>query len=105
MNGSDSLPDLRQPPAVPETVAIENLDQFVKILVAWHASKIKTIKHLLEIPEGSAFEVGEDTLVLTSDVLAGFKFGLEMALMQLGELPFVAETESAPAQDPALTPG
>lgn len=86
-------------PEAPDTVAIENLDQFVTILARWHAEKVATIKHLLAIPEGSAFEIGTDTLVLTPDVLAGFKFGLEMALMQLGELPFVAEREEAAASD------
>lgn len=82
---------------LPETVEVDNLDQFVQILTAWHAEKCAAVQHLLEVPEDTAFEIGEESLVLTGPALAGFKFGLEMAMMQLGTLPFVAELEEEPA--------
>ena len=60
------------------------------------------VQHLLDIPEGSEFQVGDDKpLVLTPENLAAFKFGVEMTMMQLGTLPFVAEMEDA-AEDEAL---
>lgn len=79
------------------TIAIEDLNQFVEILTAWHIDKVAEVRHLLEVPEGSMFSIGdgidENEIVLSGDTLAGFKFGLEMALMQLGALPFATELE------------
>lgn len=82
----------------PETIEVENLDQFVKILTAWHSEKVQTLKHLLTVPDGAEFKVGDDApIVLMGDMLAGFKFGVELALMQVGTLPFIAEMENEPA--------
>lgn len=85
------------PVQAPEIVPVQNMDQFAAILGAWHTERIGKINQLLEVPEGTAFEVGEESVVLEGDTLKGFKFGLELALMQVGELPFVAELEDAPA--------
>ena len=97
------LPEAPEPQPTPTAtelagiVPIDDLDSFVRHLSAWHQSKVATVKHLLEVPEGAAFEIGEGAeakeLVLTGDNLAGFRFGLEMALMQLGTLPFITEME------------
>lgn len=80
-----------------QVISIESLDHFVKILTAWHSAQCSVVKHMLELPEGSDFLIGEGEqeapLVLTGDAMTGFKFGIEMALMQLGTLPFVAEVE------------
>lgn len=76
-----------------ETLGVEDLDTFVRILTGWHTEKCATVQHLLEVPEGTAFEIGDESLVLEGAALAGFKFGIEMAMMQLGKLPFVAEFE------------
>ena len=81
---------------VPDVVPIQSVDQFMQILVAWHGERIKTVKKLLEVPKGTAFEIGEDSFVLNDKELAGFKFGIELVLMQIGELPFVAELVDAP---------
>jgi len=83
-------------PTSNDIIPIESLDQFVAVLTAWHTSKVETIKHLLTLPEGSVFMIGEEELVLTKEALAGFKFGIGMALMQIEELPFVAEVEDTP---------
>ena len=78
-----------------ETVHVESLDEFVQILTAWHAEKCAVVQHLLQVPEGSEFQVEDgDPCVMTGDMLAGFKFGIEMAMMQLGTLPFGVEFES-----------
>ena len=82
--------------AAPTTVPVEDLDQFVRILTAWHMEKCALVQHLLEVPEGSTFEVGDDKeIVMTGAALDGFKLGIEMAMMQLGTLPFEAEMEEA----------
>lgn len=86
-------------------VQVDDLDQFVKHLTAWHGAKVAQTMHLLEVPEGAAFEIGEGPdaigIVLAGEVLKGFKFGVQMALMQLGTLPFVAEMEDGAAPDAA----
>ena len=67
---------------------------------AWHEGVRNTVQHLLNIPEGSEFQVGDipdqKSIVLTGDALAGFKFGIELTMMQLGTLPLVAEFEDEP---------
>jgi hypothetical protein len=95
-----------------QTIEVESLDEFVRMLVAWHTNKVAVIDQLLIVPEGATFQVGESDdakeVVLQGDTLAGFKFGLEMAKMQLGKLPFVAEMEDdepAAANDATTTGG
>ena len=74
-------------------VSITNLDQFVQFLTAWHIEKSALTKHMLDIPDGTEFKVGDEPRIMTGDTLAGFKLGIEVALMHLGTLPFVAEVE------------
>ena len=90
-----------QPISIPEVIEVDNLDQFVQILTTWHAEKCAIVQHLLAVPEGTTFEIGDDSLVLSGPALAGFKFGIEMAMMQLGTLPFVAELEDEPVPESA----
>lgn len=89
MNGSPELS--------PDIVPVNDLDKFVQILTAWHANQCAAVQHMLTIPDGSKFEIGEDEakqeVTLTGDVLVAFKLGVEMAMMQLGTLPFVAEMD------------
>ena len=89
MNGSQELP--------PDIVPVNDLDKFVQILTAWHANQCAAVKHMLEMPEGSTFHIGdaidEEEVVLIGDALKAFKLGIEMAMMQLGTLPFVAEMD------------
>lgn len=77
-----------------ETIPVDDLDTFVKVLTAWHTEQCAIVQHLLEVPEGTVFEIGDESLVLDGEALNGFKFGIEMVMMQLGELPFVAEFEA-----------
>jgi hypothetical protein len=81
-------------PQRPETLEIEDLDMFVRMLHQWHTGKVQLIQHMLTIPEGTEMIVGDDkSVTLTGDVLAGFKAGLDLALMELGTLPFIVEVE------------
>lgn len=74
-------------------IEVSDLDQFVRMLVAWHTAETNRVKMLLVVPEGTTFEIEDKELVLSGDVLEGFKLGAEMALMCLGHLPFVAQVE------------
>lgn len=84
-----------------ETVPISSLDNFVKLLTGWHMNKVQTLRHMMEIPEGSEMTTGEDgaVLKLTGEALAGFKAGIELSLMELGTLPFSVEFEPESAND------
>lgn len=86
-------PQQNQPMPVPDIIVIDDLSKFVQVLATWHAEKCAVVQHLLAVPEDTAFEIGDETLVLAGPALAGFKFGIELAMMQLGTLPFVAELE------------
>lgn len=76
-----------------DTLVIEDMNQFVQILVAWHSEKVKVLEHMLQVPDGSIMETNGIKAKLTGDLLAGFKAGIELALMELGTLPFAYETD------------
>jgi hypothetical protein len=102
---SEEQQPVPESPKEDQLVTINTVGQFAQILAAWHANQCSVVKHLLELPEGAEFKIGDEDqerdLVLTGDTMAGFKFGIEMAMMQLGTLPFVAEVED-PAPEPVL---
>lgn len=78
--------------AQPETLYVESIDQFIALLFAWHENKIKTLEHMLSIPEGTEVAFGDETpTVLSGDVLKGYQMGLGLALIEVGTLPFMAE--------------
>lgn len=100
--------DQSKPLNIPEVagiVPVDNIEHFAKIVAAWHGDRVGKIRHLLTVPAGATFEIGEGTeakeIVLTGENLDGFKFGVEMALMLIGTLPFLAEFEEDPASDSA----
>lgn len=91
-------------PEARTTIEIQDLNQFVQMLTAWHSKKVKVLEHMLQIPEGIEMVVdGKDTVILKGEILAGFKAGLNLALMELGSLPFVYESEEVPATEPTPT--
>lgn len=88
----------------PETVEIDDLNQFVFLLSNWHQDRVTILKQMMEIPQG--FEVSlEDgePMALTGDLHKGFKIGLIVALSELGVLPFVAESNASTPDEPIQT--
>ena len=87
--------------ALPETIHISNIGQFAAIMVGWHGKKMKILDQLAAIPDGAEFQVGDGPeakkVVLTGAALDGFRFGVQLAQMELGTLPFAAELEPAGA--------
>lgn len=77
-----------------QTMMIETLDDFVRMLTQWHSSKVAQLNHMKTVPEGSgvALDDGPEK-ILTGDLREGFILGLTLALSQLGTLPFEAEVE------------
>lgn len=79
-----------------ETIEIADLDQFVRALVSWHSQKTAILKYMLSIPVGSEMtfnDTGTPT-IMAGEFLEGFKAGLDVALIELGVLPFVYEQEA-----------
>ena len=86
----------------PTIVPVSNLDQFVYLLMAWHTEKVKALEHMMEIPDGSEMAVDNGSAtVITGDYRTGFQAGIALALMELGNLPFVAEKDETPSNDDA----
>lgn len=79
-----------------DTIEVESLDMFVRLLQQWHSSKVKVLEHMLEIPTGTEADFeGLGKVNLVGDVRNGFIMGLSLALMELGTLPFVSDGASA----------
>ena len=78
--------------AISDTVEVQDLDHFIRLLFAWHENKVRTLEHMLKVPEGTEviYQEGE-CIVLVGDVHKGFVIGLTLGLMELGHLPFAAE--------------
>lgn len=87
-----------------QTIMIESLDDFVRLLSQWHSDQVAMIKHFQEIPDGT--EITEDDgapIIITGDIRKGFILGLKTALAHIGELPFEAEMIEVP-QEPESEP-
>lgn len=89
-----------EPSTKVETIAVTSLDGFVKLLTGWHGKKVALLRHMQDLPDGSEMVVDsglatEATVLMTGERLAGFKEGIDLALMELGTLPFLAEVEDA----------
>lgn len=81
----------------PDTLlAVNDLDQFVQMLSAWHTKKVATLRHMQTIPETAKVSLGDaEPIEMTGPFREGFLLGLSLALSELGELPFVAEMEGS----------
>lgn len=81
-----------------ETLHVQDIDHFIRLLCGWHENKVKTLEHLLTIPEGTEVTFNDEgPQILTGDMLKGFTIGLSLGLMELGTLPFAAEMDTTPA--------
>ena len=93
MNQQLELPHMNTPQ---DTVEIKDLDHFVMLLSKWHTNKVNVIKHMLEVPETSEVQIGDEApITVAGDFRKGYQLGLSLALSELGELPFVAELEES----------
>lgn len=81
-----------------ETLHVQNIDHFIQLLNGWHQNKVKTLEHMLTVPEGTEVTFNDEgPQILTGDMLKGFVIGLSLGLMELGTLPFSAEIDDTPA--------
>lgn len=85
----------KTPQAEAESMEVDDLNDFVKILFGWHQERVKVLQHLLTIPDtGVEIELEGQEKPLIGEYRSGFIFGLNVALGELGRLPFVAEMET-----------
>lgn len=85
----------QQQQQLPATVEINDLNAFVKHLTAWHTQKVKTLEHLMSIPDGTEVSMGDGpAVILTGVTMTAFQAGINTSLIELGTLPFVAELEA-----------
>ena len=74
---------------VPNGMAeINDLETFAETIIQWHAVKTALLTHMQDMPEG--IEMAVDGETLAGDKLIGFKRGVQFALSQISELPFVS---------------
>jgi hypothetical protein len=85
-----------------ETIQVTDLNQFVTLLIRWHDTKCRLLKHMETIPEDAVVEIDGVDHTFTPEMRQGFKLGLTIALAELGTLPFAAEVDEEPsaANDP-----
>ncbi len=76
-----------------EIIEVADRDQLVRKLTAWHRSQVAVLEHMLIIPVGTEMTIGKNTFLFEGLFLDGFKAGIEAALIELGELPFIDATE------------
>lgn len=77
----------------PETIQVQDLDHFINLLVRWHDTKCRLLKHMETIPEDAVVEIDGEDHTFTPEMRQGFKLGITIALAELGTLPFSFEVE------------
>jgi len=81
--------------AVPETVYVDDMGHFIELLVRWHDTKVRLLKHMEQIPDGTVIQFDDVEQAFTGDMRQGFMLGVRVALAELGELPFAAEVDDS----------
>jgi hypothetical protein len=77
----------------PETIFVNDLDHFITLLVRWHDTKCRLLKHMCDIPADATFEIDGVDQPFTPEMRKGFILAIDIALAELGTLPFAAETD------------
>lgn len=88
--------EAQQAPQQAETIEVTDLDQFVRMLIAWHDTKCRLLKHMLDIPADATVEIDGVDQPFTPEMRQGFALGIDIALAELGTLPFAAEADEEP---------
>ena len=103
-----------QDPQMNQIEEITTISQLSQLLVAWYDNQIAILDQLKDVPAGTQVQVGDkeanETYVLEGDVLTGYLLGLNLALSNIGSLPFImmdevgdgdVPTEAAEVEAPA----
>lgn len=89
-----------------DMINVQTMDQFAGMFMAWHQNKIKVLKHMQAIPEGTEIEITFGDVVreikLEGEAMAAYHAGIELALIEFQNLPFAVSVEDAP-NDPVAS--
>ena len=78
----------------PDTIQLDSMEALAMAFAHWHQNKVKVLQHYMSIPEGSEIAFDSEKVIVLSGVSRdGFIAGLQYALMEIGELPFVLDLE------------
>ena len=77
---------------------ITSTEQMFQLFQAWHEQRIGILQHMLSIPDGTVIEDTEGVKhALSGEYLAGFRAGIDVALMELDTFPIKANISDEPA--------
>ena len=95
-------PDEAHPEPVEGEVQVSDLDQFVRLLVGWHANRVRRMEHLLTIPDGAELQLEDDApVVIDGEARKAFLIAVHLCLSEVGVLPFKAVPDEAETAEPA----
>lgn len=78
-----------------EIIPVDDGKELASVVVQWHALKIARLRHMLKVPEGTEVEFGDgETLKLEGETHSAYRLGIQVALSELSQLPFVAEFDT-----------
>lgn len=103
----DNQSNQEQPQATEEAMPINTMDQLAFLIASWFEGNRAQLDHLLEVPDGTSISVQlsedgpQEELVLTGDVLKGFRAGMIVAASIFDALPFAADVTEVSNDDPA----
>lgn len=85
--------DLTQP------IVLETFHDFVRVLFNWHGEKIKRMQQMRDIDAGITLEFNGIDHPMDGEFGKGFRIGIQIGLMELGKLPFMAEINKPKGDD------
>ena len=101
-----------QDPQMNQIEEITTISQLSQLVATWYDNQIAILNHLRDVPVGTQVQSGDEDAseiyVLEGDVLIGYHLGLNLALSNIGSLPFImmdevgdVPTEAAEVEAPA----
>ena len=92
MSNHDQSPEGEENPPI----VVDDLEVFVTLLNQWHTSKVCMLEHVMQIPISTSVTMDNDPpIVLEGEAHRAYIAAIQLALMELGKLPF----ESIPEGD------
>ncbi len=79
----------------------EELQEIAQGLIKWHANKVKNFRTVLDAPKDTEVNLdtgGDEPLVLSGEVLKGFRIGLTIGLEWIEKFPLSIE-RTAPSDE------
>lgn len=70
------------------TVELDTVEKTVQFITDWHTNRLARVEHLLQVPQGVEFTIGDSEVqILEGKLHAGFLLGVSLALNEFQTLP------------------